>query len=88
MFPIVIRKDAPFTKTELIEYLEQWNIETRDMLPLINQPVYASMRIDTSQYPVADWVNTHGFYMGCHQGLTAAHLDYILAVVEQFFANH
>ena len=37
MFPIVLR-DEP--KTELANFLERNGVETRDMLPLTNQPVY------------------------------------------------
>ncbi len=88
MFPIVIRKEAPFTKTDLVEYLETWNIETRDMLPLINQPVYESMHILPADFPVADWINNHGFYIGCHQGMTNAHLKYIQSVFQTFFSQY
>ncbi len=88
MFPIVIKKDAPFTKEELVHYLEEWNIETRDMLPLINQPVYASMGIQESDYPVASWVNNSGFYIGCHQGFSEKELTYIVDVLHQFMKDH
>jgi perosamine synthetase len=84
MFPIVIRKGAPFTKVDLVAHLENWNVETRDMLPLINQPVYASMGIDAAAYPVADWVNNNGFYIGCHQGLEEDNLRYMTAVFDSF----
>ncbi|MFA6039788.1 MAG: DegT/DnrJ/EryC1/StrS family aminotransferase [Candidatus Peribacteraceae bacterium] len=86
MFPLVIRKDAPFTKEDLVFHLEQWNVETRDMLPLINQPVYKSFGIRPRDYPVANWVNTHGFYIGCHQGLGEKELKYVLEVFGCFFA--
>jgi len=84
MFPIVIRKGSPFTKSDLVSHLEAWNVETRDMLPLINQPVYADLGIDVSAYPVADWVNNHGFYIGCHQGLKEQDLRYMGAVFGKF----
>ncbi len=87
MFPIVIRQGAPFTKDELVLFLEKANVETRDMLPLINQPVYASMQIDPAAYPVATWVNTHGFYVGCHQGLSEENLRYMRDVFAEFFAS-
>lgn len=85
MYPIVIRKDAPFSKDALVYHLEQWNVETRDMLPLINQPVYASMKIRQEDYPVASWVNTHGFYVGCHQGFSEPQMQYIADVFATFF---
>lgn len=85
MFPIVVRKDAGFDKWDLVQHLESWNVETRDMLPLINQPVYASMKIRQEDYPVADWVNRCGFYIGCHQGFHEEQLDYIAKVFTMFF---
>lgn len=85
MYPIVIKPDAPCTKDELVQHLEQWNVQTRDMLPLINQPVYAAMKIDQKQFPVADWVNRCGFYIGSHQGITAKEIEYIGKVFTEFF---
>ena len=87
MFPLAIKEDAGFTKDELVQYLEEWNIETRDMLPLINQPVYEYMNIDQKAYPVADWINRCGFYIGCHQGLTQDNLQYITNVFDKFFSS-
>lgn len=87
MFPIVVRDDAPFKKIDLIQHLEDWNVETREMMPLINQPCYDWMKINVNDYPVADWVNRCGFYIGCHQGFGKEHLEYIRDVFGGFFAN-
>ena len=40
MYPLVIKDDKAFTRNEIVKYLEQNNIETRPMLPLLNQPIY------------------------------------------------
>lgn len=40
MFPIVLKKGCGIKYRSFIEYLEKENIETRPMLPLLNQPVY------------------------------------------------
>lgn len=87
MFPVVIHKGAPFGKVDLVAHLESWNVETRDMLPLINQPAYDYMNIDVKSYPVADWVNESGFYIGCHQGLTSPQLRYMADVFGKFLAR-
>jgi dTDP-4-amino-4,6-dideoxygalactose transaminase len=87
MYPIVIKESAPFSKEELVMHLERWNVETRDMLPLINQPVYASMGIIQKAFPVADWVNRCGLYIGCHQGMTESDLAYIADVFREFFLS-
>lgn len=79
MYPIVIKKDAPFGKRKMVEYLEMEKlIETRDMLPLINQPVYKNLIPDQNKYPVSKWILDNGFYVGCHQFLTHEGLSRII----------
>ncbi|MEK6881527.1 MAG: DegT/DnrJ/EryC1/StrS family aminotransferase [Nanoarchaeota archaeon] len=86
MFPIVIKKNSGISKQELVLFLENNNIETRDMLPLLNQPVYKKIFGDVeNNYPVAKWVNDYGFYIGCHQRLTKEQIDYVIDKFEEFF---
>jgi len=85
MYPIVVKPDAPFTKEELVHHIETWNIESRDMMPLINQPVYAFMNIQQEEYPVASWINRCGFYIGCHQNMHEKDLLYVGNVFREFF---
>ena len=85
MFPLVIRKGSGLDKAELTLFLENRGIETRDMLPLINQPFYRKMyKIRQPNYPIADWVNRFGFYIGCHQEMRRVELDYILKAFIDF----
>ncbi len=80
MYPIVLKHDS---KEEIVNFLELNGIETRDMLPLINQPLYKNvLKVKEEDYPVARWINKSGFYIGCHQDLTIDDLNYI---VEKFF---
>jgi perosamine synthetase len=83
MFPVVLR-DEP--KVELVNFLEQNGVETRDMLPLTNQPVYLHLLgCSDEDYPVAGWINRNGFYVGCHQDLKEFDLDYVAELFERFF---
>jgi dTDP-4-amino-4,6-dideoxygalactose transaminase len=71
-------------KTPLVNFLEDRGVETRDMLPLLNQPIYKKMFGDLeSEFPVAKSLNRSAFYIGCHQYMTPDDADY---VVEQFRA--
>lgn len=88
MFPVVVKDGAPFTKFDLIKHLEDMNVETREMMPLINQPCYENMKISVEDYPVADWVNRCGFYIGCHQGFGESELTYMRDVFAEFFAKN
>ncbi len=83
MYPIVILNE---NKTNLVNYLEQKGIETRDMLPLINQPVYKKLfKLDPTDFPVAHWINMNGFYIGCHQDMTKKNLDYMIETLMGYF---
>lgn len=85
MYPIVIR-DETLPRDDLVRYLEERQIETRYMLPLLNQPVYRRLFGDIEPaYPVARAINAKGFYIGCHQGLSSDDLDYILETFDRFF---
>ncbi|MGE0617032.1 MAG: DegT/DnrJ/EryC1/StrS family aminotransferase, partial [Bacteriovoracia bacterium] len=85
MFPIVVRKDQ---KRGLVSYLESHGIETRDMLPLINQPFYKELLgVREEDFPVAKWVNESGFYFGCHQNITEIEREYIVDVFHSYFAQ-
>lgn len=85
MYPIVIKKG---NREELVKNLENNNIETRPMLPLLNQPIYINIfgNIEDN-YPVAKWINRNGFYVGCHHGLEKRHLDKIIDIIKDFFKD-
>lgn len=86
MFPIVIRKSSGIKKENLVNFLEEAGIETRDMLPLINQPYLKRLyNLKASAYPVTDWINDYGFYIGCHQQMGRKELDYIVKTFYIFF---
>jgi perosamine synthetase len=85
MYPIMIREGGP-PREEVIRFLEEHAIETRYMLPLLNQPIYLKLFGDLEpQYPVARAINARGFYIGCHQGLSRDDLDYIVDTFARFF---
>lgn len=87
MYPIVLQPDCQFSKDDVVYHLEQHGIETRDMMPLINQPVYEYMNINHSDYPVSDWINKNGFYIGCHQSMSKADMEYVHDVFEELFGG-
>ena len=88
MYPLVIKDDKAFTRNEIVKYLEQNNIETRPMLPLLNQPIYKEIFGDIEKdYPVAQWINNNGFYVGCHHGLSKEELNMIIKTIHAFLEN-
>lgn len=81
MYPIVLREGD---KWDLIRHLEESGIETREMLPLTNQPCYEGM-FNEDDYPVAKWINQQGFYVGCSQYLGNEHMDYVVEKFGEYF---
>lgn len=85
MYPIVLRDRK---KDALVNFLEQNRVETREMLPLTNQPLYQRLLgIGEADYPVAGWINRSGFYIGCHQDLSSDDLDRIVELFDRFFTG-
>jgi len=83
MFPIVVRSDK---KNKLINFLEEANIETRDMPTVIEQPFYKQLFGDALHgYPVTKKVIDSGFYIGSHQYLTKAEKGYIIDKLHEFY---
>jgi len=84
-FPLVLR-DPKVSRADLIRHLEERGIETRYLLPLINQPVYRQMygNLDKS-YPVAAELNERAFYIGCHPDIGDADVAYAGSCFREFF---
>ncbi len=76
MYPLI----AEGIKDELTLYLEENNIETRPLLPLINQPIYHI----TESFPVSQYLIDNAFYIGCHPYLTQKELKYIVKVFNDY----
>jgi len=86
-FPIGIRKDAPFTRADLIRYLEANKIGTRLLFGgnLVRQPAYseAEHRV-VGDLRNADFVMSNVFWVGVFPGLTPAMLDFVAATIVGF----
>ena len=84
MFPLVCRQEG--VRDDLMRFLNDNGIGTRLMLPLTRQPVYRGLW-NPGNYPVADYINRNGLYIGCHQDLTIDDLDYVIGKFGEFYGN-
>lgn len=83
LFPIVVRDGD---KRPLVRYLEQNGLETRDLMPLLSQPIYRKLFGNLEpRYPVARFLNRAGFYIGCHQYLTAKDRRFVIDLFHRFY---
>ncbi len=86
LYGLVLRGED---KKPLVNFLEDRGVETRDLLPLLNQPVYRRLFGDLEpKYPVARALNRSGFYIGCHQYMTPQDADYVVEQFRAFFRRY
>ena len=84
-FPLTIKEGAPFTRHELVTYLEKNNIQTRPVFTgnILRQPAFR--HIDSSKdFPVSDNIMKNGLLIGCHHGLEERHILKLRKVFESF----
>ena len=73
-------------RDDLLLFLENHNIETRYLFPLLTQPIYKKLFPGLAeQYPVAQLLARNGFFVGMHQGMTKADMDYIANTFYEYF---
>ena len=86
MFPMVL--DADRHRELFLLHLEKNGIETRYLFPLLEQPVYQKLFPDMAKdYPVAQHLSRHGFFIGMHQAMTLEDMDYISDVIHEYFVR-
>lgn len=90
-FPLTINKNAPFTRLELVKYLEEYNIQTRPIFTgnILKQPGFRNIKHRMTQggCPVTNEVMERGFVIGCHQGIKSEQLKRIEKVFNSFFTK-
>jgi perosamine synthetase len=84
-YPITVT-DARVTRDDVVAWLEDHAIETRYVLPLVNQPVYRRIFGDIEKdYPVAARINRAAFYVGCHPEMSDDDVEYVIDTFHAFF---
>jgi dTDP-4-amino-4,6-dideoxygalactose transaminase len=84
-YPLVVTAED-VDRDEVTFFLEQRGIETRPLMPLVSQPVYAGLFAGTG-LPVARWLNERAFCIGCHPGLSRADLEYMIDALRSCLAG-
>ena len=71
-FPIIVKADAPFSRNDLIAYLEKNGVETRMLLTgnVTSQPALKGCKYKKLDLTKAQFASNNGFYIGCWQGIT------------------
>jgi len=90
-FAIIIRENAPFSRLDIVNYLERNGIETRPIEAgnIVDQPCMRGQKFRVvGDLKVARHIRKNGFFVGCHPGLTREDLDYIVNVFTEFLEKH
>lgn len=95
-FAMTVRKNAPFMRMAVIEYLEDHGIATRMLFAgdLMAQPAFTSYSFKPLTYHKVgtmigtDIAMTSTFWVGCWHGLRKAHLDHIISVMHDFVKDY
>lgn len=86
MFPILLRREK---KERFVRFLEEHNIETRDIPTVVESPFYKkTFHTKPSQYPVCKNIIERGFYIGCHPYITKQELAYMVKAFHDFFVDN
>lgn len=86
-FPILVKKSAPFSRHEIVEYLEANKIATRMLFGgnLIRQPAYQGCKYKVSGKLIhTDLVMNDLFWIGVYPGLTGEMLRYMAGHLKTF----
>lgn len=84
-FPLTLKENAPFKRTELQIFFEKNGIQTRAIFAgnILRQPGFKNIlhRSQKHGYPVADSVTKGGILLPCHHGMT----DKMVAHIHETF---
>ncbi len=85
-FPIAIRESSGLLRKDVVEYLEDHKVATRQLFGgnLVRQPAYAEVehrRI--GELPNSDFVMDHVFWIGLYPGLGEAEIAYMVETVDE-----
>jgi CDP-6-deoxy-D-xylo-4-hexulose-3-dehydrase len=87
-FPITVRDSAGIARVDLMNYLDQYRIGTRQLFAgnLTRQPYFEGRTYRISgELKSTDDVMNNTFWIGVYPGLTEAMLDYAAGQIESFF---
>ncbi len=87
-FPIVVKDGAPFTKLELVTYLEDHKIATRSIFAgnLTRHPAYLNhpQIRKVGELKNSDKLMRDAFWIGVYPGITKEMLDFVMRTVRKF----
>ena len=90
-FPLLVKETTPFSRNEIVNYLEENKIATRMLFGgnLTKQPAYQDTKYRVSgSLKNTDLVMNNLFWIGVYPGIIKEKLKYITATVNNFFKQN
>ena len=89
-YPITVRSPAPFSRDQLVNFLEKKNIETRPIMAgdITKQPAINLVKKKINR-PLnnSKLIHSNSFFIGVHQGIGKIQRDYVVSVFEEFMSR-
>jgi CDP-6-deoxy-D-xylo-4-hexulose-3-dehydrase len=90
-YPITVKSDSGFTRTELTDFLNTRLIETRNLFGgnLLRQPAYIEIknRVAPGGLQNTDTIMNDAFFLGVYPGLNKEKIDYAIEVISSFLSS-
>ena len=87
-FPLIIKENKFFDRTDLQIFLEKRNIQTRVIFTgnILRQPGFKKIKCKgkASDFKNSDLIMKNGILIGCHHGLEKAHIEHIHSSFKKF----
>ena len=91
-FPLILKQDAPFSRTDLQIFFEKRNIQTRVIFTgnILRQPGFKKIkrRVIKEGYSNADYIMKNGLLIAAHHGMSKKMLDHIHKSFEIFASKY
>jgi dTDP-4-amino-4,6-dideoxygalactose transaminase len=89
-FPIILKEDAPFTRDQLVDYMEKKGIDTRSLfLSMPTQcPGFEFLGYKLGEFPVAEYMGNRGLHIGVHQDIGEEEIEYVMDTVAEFLEGN
>ena len=90
-FAITVRRDAGFSRADLVKFLEANRVETRSLFAgnLLRHPAFEGIQCRVAA-PLTntDRITEDTFFIGVYPGLDRARLDHVVDCFSRFMAHH
>lgn len=88
-YSVILREGLNFTKDEMVEYLDQQGVDSRNLFYSIPTQCssYSFLGHKLGEFPESEYCSDHGFHFGIHQDIELSQLDYVVEIVEKFLRS-